>query len=187
MFKNENFVDLLFQGGEDGRRDSQIGWQHYVGTTISNKTILDVGSGLGHSRSRLAKNGNRVTLQEPAPELKADIKVEIEEIGDREYEVVTCFDVIEHIPDDLNFMKNLFRICEESLFLTTPNFNVFGCKNKYHIREYKPEELLEMCLQFSENITLLACSNTQGNNPRIMSKEEFKNTKYPALAAWIRK
>jgi 2-polyprenyl-3-methyl-5-hydroxy-6-metoxy-1,4-benzoquinol methylase len=187
MFKNENFVDLLFQGGEDGRRDSQTGWQQYVGETVANKTILDVGSGLGKSRARLARNGNKVTLQEPAPELEADIKVEIEHLEDSLYEIVTCFDVIEHIPDDLAFMKNLFRVCKESVFLTTPNFNVFGCKNKYHIREYKPEELIDMCSQFSDNLVLLACNNTQGHRPHIMEKEEFKNTKYPALAVWIKK
>ena len=111
MYKNENFVDLAFQSGSEGRRDSQTGWQDFVGTVVAKKSILDVGSGLGHSRARLSRNGNIITLQEPAPDLEADIKVGIEEIENLSYDIVTCFDVIEHIPDDKTFMKNLFRIC----------------------------------------------------------------------------
>lgn len=187
MFKNENFVDLAFQGGSDGRRDSQWGWQVYIGQTTKNKSILDVGSGLGHSRARLSVNENRVTLQEPAPELAADLKENIEEIESSSYDLVTCFDVIEHIPDDLTFMTNLFRICKESVFITTPNFNVFGCKNKYHIREYKPEELVEFCHKMTKKVDFLACDNTMGKNPEIMDLEKFKKTNYPALAALLHK
>lgn len=187
MYKNENFVDLAFQGGSEGRRDSQTGWQDFVGQVVKEKTILDVGSGLGHSRSRLSRNGNIVTLQEPAPNLKADIKLDIQEIEDFSYDIVTCFDVIEHIPDDNTFMENLFRICKESVFITTPNFDVFGCQNKYHIREYKPSELVEFCSRFSNNVKYLACPNTQGRNPKILEKEEFLTTKMPALAAWLNK
>lgn len=187
MYKNENFVDLAFQGGSEGRRDSQTGWQDFVGTVVAKKSILDVGSGLGHSRARLSRNGNIVTLQEPAPDLEADIKVGIEEIENLSYDIVTCFDVIEHIPDDKAFMKNLFRICKESLFITTPNFDVFGCQNKYHIREYKPHELVELCSQFSNNVKYLVCPNTQGRNPQILEKEQFLTTKMPALAAWLNK
>lgn len=187
MFKNENFVDLAFQGGSEGRRDSQIGWQKYVGNTTHNKSILDVGSGLGFSRARLSVNGNKVTLQEPAPELLADIKVNIEDVESTSFDVVTCFDVIEHIPDDLTFMENLFRVSRESVFITTPNFNVFGCKNKYHIREYKPEELAELCHKFTPNVVFLACRNTMGEGPEVMSLEKFKTTNYPALAALLQK
>tara|TARA_R110001599_G_C12116435_1_gene648476 strand:- start:48 stop:614 length:567 start_codon:yes stop_codon:yes gene_type:complete len=187
MHKNKNFVDLAFQGGSEGRRDSQSGWQDFIGLTLSNKTILDVGSGLGHSRARLSRNNNIVTLQEPAPELKADIKLPIDQIAESTYDIVTCFDVIEHIPDDNEFMKNLFRICKESLFLTTPNFNVFGCKNKYHVREYSPIQLVEMCSKFSTNVKYLVCQNTLGRNPKLLTKEQFIETKCPALAAWLNK
>ena len=187
MKDNENFVDLAFQGGDEGRRDSQPGWQTYIGQYYSNKQILDVGSGLGHSRSRLSRNNNLVALQEPAPELQADIKEDISELESDSFEIVTCFDVIEHIPDDKTFLEHLFRISRESVFLTTPNFRVFGCKNKYHIREYTPPELVELCETFSSKLEFLICRCTTGTGCRKVDKETFLNSGDPALAVFLHK
>jgi len=187
MRENEEFVDLAFLGGSTGRRDSQPGWQNFIGRTLIKKSILDIGSGLGNSRPRLSQNENIVTLQEPAPELKADIKKDISKIQDNSFQYVTAFDVIEHIPDDKTFIKHMFRICKEGIFISTPNYNVFKCKNKYHIREYKPEELINLSETVSNKFILFVCNNTMGQYPQKLSKKAFLNTMHPALGILIKK
>jgi 2-polyprenyl-3-methyl-5-hydroxy-6-metoxy-1,4-benzoquinol methylase len=185
--KNENFVDLAEYSGSDGRRDSQSGWQAFIGRSTKKKTILDVGSGLGNSRHRLQQNENLVTLLEPAPNMPADICGVIDDQETESYDITTAFDVIEHIEEDEKFLENLFRVCRDSSFLSTPNFNVFGCKNKYHIREYKPEELADMCLAKTKKVKFFVCTNTAGNNPVEVSEEDFRKTMAPALGVLLQK
>lgn len=184
---NEHFVDLSAFSGTEGRRDSQSGWQSFVGSVFSGTTILDCGSGLGHSRPRLSVNENKVTLLEPAPEMPADIRGIIDDQPDNSYELVTSFDVIEHIPDDEKFLDNLLRVSTQGVFLTTPNYNVFGCKNKFHVREYKPEELADLCLERSDQVRYFVCNNTMGRGPSEVSEEQFRQTMAPALAVLIKK
>jgi hypothetical protein len=184
---NPNFVDLAFQSGSEGRRDSQSEWQKFVGLTHRDTNILDVGSGLGQSRPRLSINNNRVTLLEPAPNMPADITGIIDDQEDSSYELVTAFDVIEHLEEDVKFLGNLFRVCSNKVFLTTPNFNVFGCKNKYHIREYKPEELADLCHSYSDKLEFYVSHNTNGFQPTILSEDQFRVTKCPALAVYLLK
>lgn len=184
---NEEFVDLSAFAGTEGRRDSQSGWQVFVGRAFSNTTILDCGSGLGQSRPRLSVNENKVTLLEPAPDMPADIRGIIDDQPDDAYELVTSFDVIEHIPDDEKFLDNLLRVSSKAVFITTPNYKVFGCKNKFHVREYKPEELADMCLERSDSVRFFICNNTMGNGPSEVTEEQFRDTMAPALAVMIEK
>lgn len=185
--KNKNFVDLAEHSGSEGRIDSQNGWQTFVGGSVKLMTILDVGSGLGHSRVRLQQNENIATLLEPAPGMPSDICGIIDDQEDESYDITTAFDVIEHIEEDEKFLGNLLRVCKRYSFLSTPNFNVFGCQNKYHIREYKPEELADMCLEKAQKVRFFVCQNNYGNNPVEVSEEDFRKTMAPALGVLLQK
>jgi len=58
------------------------------------------------------------------------------EIEDKEVDVVTCFDVIEHVIEDNHFVKHLRRIAREKIIITTPNFTRSQARNHFHCREY---------------------------------------------------
>jgi len=150
--KKMSFKDLYYLNGEEGREDLQIYWHNFISNYVKNSTILDVGSGLGLSKGRLSKNGNIVYTQEPAPEMIADFKKDISEFDDEQYDYVVSFDVIEHVPNDIEFLKNLFRICKKAVFIATPNYFTSLNVNPYHFREYKPQELVELCENFSTNL-----------------------------------
>ena len=167
------FIDLKDIGGVGGRADGQYGWMPYFGRFFSNKNILDVGAGLGLSRGRLGVNGNNVTLQDTAPNLPVDIKEEIFAIDDNSYDIVTCFDVIEHIPEDYPFLKKMYDISKEGVVISTPNFMVTKCKNPYHIREYTPKELYDLCGNFTSDLTFWLTSDNTGSDARIVNEEEF--------------
>jgi 2-polyprenyl-3-methyl-5-hydroxy-6-metoxy-1,4-benzoquinol methylase len=53
----KHFRDLALFDGQLGREDCQSGWQIFVGNRYKNKSILDVGSGLGLSKDRMQKTG----------------------------------------------------------------------------------------------------------------------------------
>jgi Glycosyl transferase family 2 len=142
------WTDLAQQGGPHGRCDCQAGWHVFFGQSFHNKTILDVGAALGRSRARLAVNGNRVTLQDPAPGLSVDIRKPVEAIPDKSYDVVTAFDVIEHVVEDEAFLAQLVRIAREQVVLTTPNYNHSRAANPCHCREYTPKQFLHLLRKY---------------------------------------
>ena len=142
---NPNFVDCGTMNGDCGRGDCQIFWHGFFGTLLTGFSILDVGAGLGHSKQRLSHEGtNTITTQDIAPGQIVDITTPIEEIAENCYDIVTAFDVIEHVVEDEDFLRHMVRIATKSIIITTPNWNVSKCFNKYHAREYTPQELVDM-------------------------------------------
>ena len=174
---NSRFIDVAKQSGAHGREDFQKGWHEYVGKYFNDSTILDVGAGLGLSKERLKGSNNIVTLQDIAPGMPVDITVPVEEIPDNSYDVVATFDVIEHVVKDIGFLKNLIRIAKDFVVVTTPNFNVSGCGNPYHIREYTPQEMHQLVAGFDEVIYLAGSSH--GERINILSRDQFLQHNHP--------
>lgn len=64
-------------------------------------------------------------------------------IPDNSYDFVLCFQVIEHIRKDIDFIKEIYRILKPGgqFLVTTPNRSMSLSRNPWHIREYLPKEL----------------------------------------------
>jgi len=69
------------------------------------------------------------------------------------FDVVTCFDVIEHLRNNDRLIENIFDVLKERgiLFLTTPNYNLprkllyhFPDKMEYHISLYHINEVINL-------------------------------------------
>lgn len=138
---------------------------------IKAATILDVGCGSGEYTSLFSRNENMV--------IGLDLENKIEEKyakflairGDAtrlpfhngSVDLVVSFDVIEHVEDDLGFLKEMRRVLKKGgrVFLSTPNrerlshklLRIIGIGVKYpltlggdciHIREYTKEELEDL-------------------------------------------
>ena len=141
---DEHFVDLAVFGGEAGREDAQGIWHDTVAGYFNNVSILDVGAGLGQSKARMNIRGITITTQDPGPGLSVDISCLIEQVPDKSFDVVTAFDVIEHIVDMDNFVTHMHRIARKYIVLTTPNFLVTCNTHVYHHREMTPAELTDL-------------------------------------------
>jgi SAM-dependent methyltransferase len=69
---------------------------------------------------------------------------------DASFDVVTCVDVLEHIPDYDQFLRELLRVSRGLVFVSTPNrrpeyTNWDGTpKNHWHLREWSSKELREI-------------------------------------------
>lgn len=96
---------------------------------VCGKDVLDVGCGTGHMAIELKKRGYNVTAVDKdeklveffksLPESNA-IRIEcmdiydLKSLGNAEFDCVTCLDVIEHIEDDIEALKNINYILKKN-------------------------------------------------------------------------
>ncbi|MBM3446513.1 MAG: class I SAM-dependent methyltransferase [Bacteroidetes bacterium] len=119
-------------------------------------SVLEVGCGEGYGMKLLAKHcqqylgidkfpvpnlhvpPNARTLQMTVPPLGG--------INSNQFDAVVTFQVIEHIEDDLEFLREIHRVLQPGgvLILTTPNKLMSLTRNPWHVREYDPEAMREI-------------------------------------------
>lgn len=184
VWRNPQYIPSHECGGERGREDFQAGWQQFFGRRFQGQAILDVGAGLAHSRARLQAGGNRVTTQDLASGLPVDLCCPISEIPDQAYDIVTAFNVLEHVDDADAFLQELQRIARTAVVITTPNVWASQRVNRFHIREYSPPVLWDRATRLTgiERIEALASVVRSGEHPTPLPPELFLRTTLPVLA-----
>jgi 2-polyprenyl-3-methyl-5-hydroxy-6-metoxy-1,4-benzoquinol methylase len=68
------------------------------------------------------------------------------DLKDNEYDSVVSFQVIEHIQNDVLYLKEIHRVLKPGgiALLTTPNRKLSLSRNPWHIREYLAQELKDL-------------------------------------------
>jgi len=156
-----------------GREPLQMGWYEFASTLAEGRTVLDVGCGSGEGLSLLATKAKKATGIDLDPRLKReDIEIcDISQVPDKSYDLVVCIDVIEHVENDREFVRQLARVARDKLFVSTPNFTVSRNAHPYHVREYTPAEFENMFKEF-QDVTLLG-GNSSGE---IRAEIKRRNT-----------
>lgn len=172
------FIDLAHIPGFTGREDCQRGW-HILAKNLLLGSILDVGAGLGLSKTRMP-----CVTQDPAPGLSVDIADPVDRIQSSQYDCVTAFDVIEHVREDVDFLLDLRRIAIHQLFITTPNLEVSRAGNGCHCREYSPAEFVDLIERVSTN-NIWYVGDGEGLRPRAVSRYDFLSHREPHQAVMI--
>jgi ubiquinone/menaquinone biosynthesis C-methylase UbiE len=125
--------------------------------------VLDVGLGLGYGLQILAAKAERLAgIDVDAKAVERGKRIfsghpRVKEIAvydgntipfaDKSFDVVTCVEVIEHVPDYDALLRELARVARRCVFLTTPNRRPEYTlpdgrpRNYWHIREWSKEEL----------------------------------------------
>lgn len=87
---------------------------------------------------------------------------------DESFDVVISFQVIEHVGEDVGFVRQLARVLKKGgrLYVTTPNKAIRlkpGQKpwNRYHIREYYQSELSGVLSEFFEDVKVSGVFGTR--------------------------
>jgi hypothetical protein len=125
------------------------------------KTILDVGGGNGFVSAFLSMKTYQPILVEPGDGaytaahrgLMSVIKADVFELKIRKpFAAVGCFDVVEHIEDDLGFLKRLHSISalNAHIVLTVPAFRfLWSAEDKYagHFRRYTKSDFAKLLQQ----------------------------------------
>jgi SAM-dependent methyltransferase len=103
-------------------------------------------------------------------------------LADNTFDVVLCFQVIEHIVDDTTFLEELHRILKPGgkLYLTTPNIELTLTRNPWHIREYKAAELTQLSASIFREVQMLGITG----NDRVMTYYEQNKQSVARITRW---
>ena len=125
--------------------------ERYVGGDI-----LEVGCGEGRGVSTLMRRSKTFTAVDKIESALVDLRKKYPQglfksmnippfagLMDSGYDSVVSFQVIEHIQDDVLFLKEISRVLKPGgiELITTPNRSMSLSRNPWHIREYLPQEL----------------------------------------------
>lgn len=195
----------------------------YAQRLAAGKRVLDAGCGDGYGTALLAEVAREAVGVDRAAEVIAVARqryqrpnlhyraIELENLaalGER-FEVVCHFQVIEHLPDPLPFLRAAKEILEPGgvLVITTPNRLLSRVENPYHVHEYVGEELQSLLLQVFPQVEM---EGVWGNEA-VMAFEEERAQRatrilrldplglrhwlprsavewaYPRLARWVRR
>lgn len=125
--------------------------------------VLDVGFGLGYGLAIMARQGAELTGIEIDQKAVFSAQRLVSEVpgihdvrlydgwtipfDDRSFDVVTCVDVIEHVPDYMRLITQMIRLANRTVLISTPNrrpeyTRLDGRpKNRWHLREWSCKEL----------------------------------------------
>ena len=120
----------------------QAPWYRLVATMAAGKRVLDVGAGTGYGAVLLRAGGVAEVLGiDPLPAGAGVVSTPLADIPSGSWDWAVAMDVIEHVQEDLPFLRDLMRVARERVFFSTPNWTRSRCANEFHVREYTPAEL----------------------------------------------
>jgi 2-polyprenyl-3-methyl-5-hydroxy-6-metoxy-1,4-benzoquinol methylase len=104
------------------------------------------------------------------------------ELKDNTYDVVVSFQVIEHIDDDLLFLKELHRVLKPggTLLVTTPNRKMSLSRNPWHVREYLGEELKALAKKIFKTVEMKGITG----NEKVMTYYEENKRSVERFTRW---
>jgi 2-polyprenyl-3-methyl-5-hydroxy-6-metoxy-1,4-benzoquinol methylase len=120
--------------------------------------VLDAGCGTGYGLGILADAGAATVIGVDiseiavahASESNPDRRIEVVRsdlrglpFPDGEFDLVVCFEVIEHVDEREAILDELARVLSADgvLCISTPNSRVYPPGNPFHVHEYEPQEL----------------------------------------------
>ena len=115
-----------------------MGWYQYAAQQIAGCSVIDIGCGLGVGLDVLRKAASEARGQDLDARLeRSDVLIgPVSSIASKQFDFVTCIDVVEHVDADRDFMQELARIARRGIFLTTP-LSILGREVwPFHVREY---------------------------------------------------
>ncbi len=126
---------------------------------ISGK-LLEVGCGEGrgveillpHATSYLGVDKiqeviDSLRIKFPHAEFRQAVIPPFAGLEDNSFDTVVSFQVIEHIENDRLFLEEIYRVLRPGgkAIISTPNINHTLSRNPWHVREYRPEQLIGLC------------------------------------------
>ena len=151
-------AERFVPGGEPGQviEVEHLARYWWASGLVAGARVLDAGCGVGYGTALLAAAGTReitgvdvaadaVAAAAEAHPLARFTTADIRELPfpDEAFDVVVCFEVIEHIRDQDSVIAELARVLAPGgvLAISSPNRGVYPAGNPHHVHEYTPQEL----------------------------------------------
>ncbi len=170
-----------------------IATYEYAEKFTAGKKVLDFGCGSGYGSHMLSLKAKSVTgvdisreavdfarKEYPSPNLTF---MTIPELGIEKFDVITSFQVIEHVPDDQAYASTLQKLLNPGgmLMISTPDkkhrlFRYQQPWNIFHLREYSPESLTNLLERHFDKVEILKIGSDSD-----LVLEEIKRTRKERL------
>jgi ubiquinone/menaquinone biosynthesis C-methylase UbiE len=157
--------------------------------------VLEVGCGEGRGVAVLMEKASGFTavdkikpvideLQKKFPE-GSFIAMNIPPLNglpDNTFDFVVSFQVIEHIEDDVLYLKEIHRVLKPGgrVLITTPNRSMSLTRNPWHIREYLPAELSALSGKIYSRVEMKGITG----NEKVMDYYEENKKSVNRITRW---
>jgi SAM-dependent methyltransferase len=160
-----------------------------------NGNLLEVGCGEGRGVEALMGKSTHFTavdkIEEALQVLRKKfpsgkfLSMNIPPFGDlknNEYDCVVSFQVIEHIQNDILFLKEIHRVLKPGgiALLTTPNRKLSLSRNPWHIREYLAHELKDMASKIFSGVEMKGITG----NEKVMRYYDENRKSVERITRW---
>ncbi|MBX7243421.1 MAG: methyltransferase domain-containing protein [Bacteroidia bacterium] len=157
--------------------------------------IIELGSGSGYGAGVLMHSGitqylaiDKFTTNFPEDIDKSRLTFRqmnlpfLKGIEDNQFDFAVSFQVIEHIEDDVTFLREIYRVLKPGgkLILTTPNKKMSLTRNPWHVREYTPMEMKKILESVFDKTTL----NGIYGNETVMKYYDQNKTSVQRIVKW---
>ncbi len=101
---------------------------------------------------------------------------------DNAFDSVVSFQVIEHIQDDLLFLKEIYRVLRPGglALITTPNRLMSLSRNPWHVREYTAGELTRLAQTIFQSVEMKGV----GGNEKVMTYHNQNRKSVDRMMRW---
>jgi len=168
---------------------------YYLSQEHISGNVLEVGCGEGRGVELLAPMADNFVgidkihlviehLQKKFPEVdfRQLVIPPFTGLNDNEFDVVVSFQVIEHIKDDLEYLREIYRVLKPGgkALITTPNIKMSLSRNPWHIREYTATELSDLAKRVFPKVEM----NGVTGNKKVMDYYKENKLSVNKMMRW---
>jgi SAM-dependent methyltransferase len=183
------FTGERLPGGGEGEfavdMERHMAAYRFAAERAAGRSVLDAGCGEGYGAAFLANVAGRVVGADreeatsvaaarhhhPRLTFRTFDLAELARFGER-FDLVVSFQVIEHLPDPVGFLRGLVACTNPGgmLIVTTPNRLMSVSENPYHLREWTAPELLELAAPVVPGVRVLGMHGSE----RVLAYERAR-------------
>lgn len=166
---------------------------YHTAAEIVSGTVLEIGTGSGYGIDVIAPHaaqfitidkfsGGAANLTQPNVEFRQMTVPPLVGIADESVDYVISFQVIEHIKNDIDFVREAYRVLRPGgcFIVSTPNRLMSLTRNPWHVREYTPEEFRALVSNYFNTIDQKGVSG----NAKVMEYYQANKRSVARFARW---